>query len=131
MRTSLLLLAQSRSPPLDCGGVGGTLGISLPRGVFMFKRTRDLLTFANVCSFLALAIAISTGGAYAATTVFSTDIVDGEVKTPDLAADAVTSPKILDGGVKVTDINADAVTSNKINDGGVQTVDLADSAVDG
>jgi hypothetical protein len=97
----------------------------------MFKRTRDLLTFANVCSFVALAVALSTGGAYAANTVFSTDIVDGEVKTQDLAADAVTSPKILDGGVKVTDINADAVTSNKINDGGVQTVDLADGGVTG
>jgi hypothetical protein len=93
------------------------------------KRLRRALTFANVCSFLALAIAISTGGAYAANTVFSTDIVDGEVKTQDLAADSVTSPKILDGGVKVTDINTEAVTSNKINDGGVQTVDLADNSV--
>jgi hypothetical protein len=93
------------------------------------NRLRDALTFANVCSFLALAIAISTGSAYAANTVFSSDIVDGEVKTQDLAANAVTSPKILDGGVKVTDINADAVTSNKINDGAVQTADLADNSV--
>src|SRR6478672_4100875 len=131
MRTSLLLLAQSRSPPLDCGGLGGTLGISRPRGVFMFKRTRDLLTFANVCSFLALAVAISTGGAYAANTVFSTDIVNGEVKTQDLAANAVTSPKILDGGVKATDITNDAVSSNTISDGGVQTADLADGGVTG
>jgi hypothetical protein len=97
----------------------------------MFKRTRDLLTFANVCSFLALAVAISTGGAYAANTVFSTDIVNGEVKTPDLAASAVTSPKILDGGVKATDINNDSVSSNTISDGGVHTADLADGGVTG
>jgi hypothetical protein len=97
----------------------------------VFKRTRNLLTFANVCSFLALAVAISTGGAYAANTVFSTDIVDGEVKTPDLAAGAVTSPKILDGAVKVVDLNDGAVTSDKLSDGGVQTADLADGGVTG
>ena len=48
------------------------------------------LTFANVCSFLALLIALGTGSAYAANTVFSTDIVDGEVKTADLDNNAVT-----------------------------------------
>ncbi len=51
-------------------------------------------TFANVCSFIALVVALGTGGAYAANTVFSTDIVDGQVKTPDLAAGAVTATKV-------------------------------------
>jgi hypothetical protein len=93
------------------------------------KRLRRALTFANVCSFLALAIAISTGGAYAANTVFSTDIVDGEVKTQDLAADSVTSPKILDGGVKVTDLNDGAVTNGKLGDGAVTSSKIGDGAV--
>src|SRR6478672_8598336 len=129
MRTSLLLLAQSRSPPLDCGGLGGTLGISRPRGVFMFKRTRDLLTFANVCSFLALAVAISTGGAYAANTVFSTDIVNGEVKTPDLAASAVTSPKITDGGGQTADLADGGVTGQKVADSAVDGSKVADNSL--
>jgi len=125
----------------------------------MFKRTRDLLTFANVCSFLALAVAISTGGAYAANTVFSTDIVNGEVKTADLHASAVTSGKIApaavtsgkvddgtllgidladgtvtglelqDGTVQAVDLAGDAVTSSAILDGNILAADLADSAV--
>jgi hypothetical protein len=43
----------------------------------MFGRFCRSTTFANVCSLLALTIAIGTGGAYAAHTVFYTDIVDG------------------------------------------------------
>ena len=41
-------------------------------------------TFANVCSFLALTIALGTGTAYAANTVRSRDIVNGQVKAPDI-----------------------------------------------
>jgi hypothetical protein len=67
-------------------------------------RLRRGLTFANVCSFLALAIAISTGGAYAADTVFSTDIVDGEVKTPDIASSAVDSSKVATNSLTAVDI---------------------------
>ncbi|HEX8103975.1 MAG TPA: hypothetical protein VF533_15260 [Solirubrobacteraceae bacterium] len=55
---------------------------------------RRHLTFANVCSFIALTVALGTGGAYAANTVFSADIVDGEVKTADLGASAVTAAKV-------------------------------------
>ena len=47
--------------------------------------------------------------AYAANTVLSTDIKDGEVKTPDLANNAVTAAKIKDGEVKAAEIATDAV----------------------
>jgi hypothetical protein len=46
---------------------------------------------------------------FAANTVFSTDIKDGEVKTPDLANNAVTAAKIKDGEVKAAEIATDAV----------------------
>jgi len=52
------------------------------------------LNFANVCSALALVVALGTGGAYAANTVRSKDIVDGQVKTKDLKNNAVSSAKI-------------------------------------
>lgn len=52
--------------------------------------------------------------AYAANTVFSADIVDGEVKTPDLAANAVTAAKIKDNEVKAAEIAANAVGSSEI-----------------
>ena len=47
--------------------------------------------------------------AYAANTVFSTDIVDGQVMTVDLANNAVTAAKIKDGEVKAAEIATDAV----------------------
>jgi hypothetical protein len=88
-------------------------------------RLRRGLTFANVCSFLALTIAISTGGAYAANTVFSTDIVNGEVKTPDLATNAVTSTRILNGAVNMADIKAGAVTSSRVASDTLTASDIA------
>jgi hypothetical protein len=90
---------------------------------------RRHLTYANLMSTLAVFLVVGGGAAYAANTVFSTDIVDGQVKTQDLAADAVTSPKILDGGVKVTDINDGAVTSAKIGDGAVTNFKLGSGVV--
>lgn len=47
--------------------------------------------------------------AYAANTVFSADIVDGEVKTADLGGNSVTAGKIKDGEVKAAEIATDAV----------------------
>jgi hypothetical protein len=105
----------------------------------MFRRIRRGLTFANVCSFLALTIALGTGGAYAANTVFSTDIVDGEVKNPDLANYAVTSQKIIgnavtsgklhDGAVTAPKLAADAVDSTKVLDESLTSSDLAPDSV--
>jgi len=105
----------------------------------MASRIRRALTFANVCSFLALTIAMGTGGAYAADTVFSTDIVDGEVKTADIAGAAVTnsklgpnsigSGKILDAAIANADLGADAVDGSKILDATVAHADLANDSV--
>jgi hypothetical protein len=105
----------------------------------MLKRLRSRLTYANVASSLALLLALSTGTAYAANTVFSTDIVDGEVKTPDLAnlgvtnaklaANAVGTLKVIDGGITVADIGAGAVRGSELFDGSVDNPDLADNAV--
>ena len=50
----------------------------------------------NVCSFLALTIAMGTGGAYAADTVFSrpTSSTARKVKAADIAGAAVTNSKL-------------------------------------
>jgi hypothetical protein len=47
--------------------------------------------------------------AYAANTVSSIDIIDGQVKTADLAANAVTAAKVKDGEIKAAEIATDAV----------------------
>ena len=45
---------------------------------------RKHLSYANVMATLAFLIAVAGGTAYAANTVFSTDIVNGEVKSVDI-----------------------------------------------
>jgi len=49
---------------------------------------------------------------YAVPSIKSADIVDGEVKTADLANDAVTSPKIKNGEVKTEDLASGAIKLN-------------------
>jgi hypothetical protein len=66
--------------------------------------------------------------------VGSADIIDAEVKTPDLGASAVATGKIADGQVKSADIGggevrtadlgAGAVDSSKIADGQVRSADV-------
>ena len=95
----------------------------------MLAGLRTRLTFANVCSFLALLIALGTGSAYAANTVFSTDIVDGEVKVADLDNNAVTTGKIRNGHVGNLDLAADAVEGSKVLDTSIAHADLANDGV--
>jgi hypothetical protein len=106
---------------------------------------------AQWAGFLALFIVIAGGTAYAADTVFSSDIVDGEVKTADLATSSVRTQEIVNGQVANADLRGDAVDSSKVlndsltgldiqdeslnttklADGGINTSDLAISSVTG
>lgn len=67
--------------------------------------------------------------AYAANTIRSTDIVDGQVMTADLANNAVTSAKIKDGEVKTDDIAPSAIGSLRLKDNDVKAQDLAPDSV--
>jgi len=97
---------------------------------------------ANVVGYVALFLVVTGGTAQALgghNTVFSDDIVNGQVKTGDmaakgvtrgrLAADAVNSPKLLGGAVKVSDLGANAVTSDKILDQSITHFDIGHDAV--
>jgi hypothetical protein len=83
----------------------------------------------DVLAAVGFFVAVSTGGAYAANTVFSTDIVDGEVKTPDIASQAVTGPKLKASAVAASKLADNAVTSPKIIDDAVGAPDIATGAV--
>src|SRR3954466_10425196 len=97
------------------------------------------LTFSNVCSFMALTIALGTGGAYAANTIGSDDIIDesiqsvdiknGEVKGPDLLASSVNSNKIANGTVANVDLAPGAVDSTSVLDESLTSSDLATDSV--
>ena len=95
----------------------------------MLERITKHVTYANIVSTLALVVALGTGTAYAANTIGSSDIIDGAVKTADLANGAVTSAKIRDANVGAADLATGAVTSSKIRDANVGAVDLAANAV--
>ena len=60
----------------------------------MARQLRRGLTFANVCSFIALVVALGTGGAYAANTIGSDDIIDESIQSVD----------IMNGEVKIGDL---------------------------
>jgi hypothetical protein len=101
----------------------------------MRERLRSHLTYANVISTLALFLVLSSGVAYAANTVFSTDIVDGEVKTQDLALNSVNTGRIANGGVESVDLKDNAgvksadVVDDTATDGGLVSADIRNGEV--
>src|SRR5439155_20671185 len=105
----------------------------------MLKRLRSRLTYANLAASIALFLSLSTGAAYAANTVFSSDIVDGEVKTQDLANLGVTTPKIAafavgagklaTGSVNGAKLAANAVGTGKVLDETLTAADLGPNSV--
>jgi len=70
---------------------------------------------------LSLFLVVAGGTAFAANTVFSSDIVDGEVRNPDLADGAVGTGKLADG----------SVTSEKVQDETLKGRDVLDNALKG
>jgi hypothetical protein len=84
----------------------------------MLRKLRSRLTYANVMSTIAVFVAVGTGGAYAANTVFSTDIVDGEVKTADIG----------NGEVKSTDVKDESLTTFDVST--FLGVDIVDGSLD-
>ena len=95
----------------------------------------------DVMAALSLFLVIAGGSAYAANTVFSTDIVDGQVKSPDLAGAAVTNSKlgnnsvgtgkIMDGQVANADLAGNAVNGAKVLDNSLTGTDVLDNALKG
>lgn len=82
------------------------------------KFGRPRLSYANVASTLALVLATSTGGAYAAATIGSADI----------KKNAVQSKHIAGGAVQAGDLAGSAVNSAKVKDGTLTGADLAPMA---
>ena len=93
------------------------------------RRALTHLTYANVVSTAALIVALGAGTAYAANTVFSTDIVDGDVQHVDLNASAVEGDRIVDGSVAHADLNAAAVAGDRVADGSLTLADVSGADV--
>jgi hypothetical protein len=77
------------------------------------RKVRKHLTYANVMVTLLAFVVLAGGAAYAANTVFSRDIVDGEVKTADIGNNEVRSQDVRNdtlagGGLTGVDIKNDS-----------------------
>src|SRR5690348_12974746 len=102
----------------------------------MLGRLRSRMTYANVASTIAMVAALGTGGAYAANTVGSSDIIDesimssdvknGQITWDDLALNSVTSSRIKDESINSTDIVNGQVATADLADSSVATAKLAD-----
>ena len=86
---------------------------------------------ATVAAYLGLFVALATGGAYAANTVFSTDIVDGQVKTVDLANAAVATDKLANGAVTSDKVKDDALQGRDVLDNSLKGADIDESTLSG
>ena len=81
---------------------------------------------------LALFLALTGGTAYALdgqNTVFSDDIVNGEVKVADIGQGAVATDELANGQVKAADIGDGEVNSSEIANGQVLSADIATGEV--
>ena len=82
---------------------------------------------------LSLFLVLTGGVAYAANTVFSEDIVNGEVKSPDIGTNQVRSADVRDdslsgGGLFFTDLNPESVRSSEVANGTLKDEDVAQGA---
>jgi hypothetical protein len=90
----------------------------------MMRRIGEHLR-SNVVGYIALFLVLTSGTAYAlagSNTVYSDDIVNGEVKTPDVALDAITSNRIANGQVRSIDVLNGGLTGTDIQQGTLDQV---------
>jgi hypothetical protein len=104
----------------------------------MLRRLRPRSAYDLIALF-ALFAAIGTGGAYAADTIGSSDVIDesllsqdiknGEVKSADLADGSVGTSKIINGQVGTGDLAASSVTTGKVLNNTLTGTDIAESTL--
>jgi hypothetical protein len=75
----------------------------------------------TVVAYLALALALSTGTAYAANTIGSDDIID----------DSILSQDVHNGTLVSADIHKNAINSTRVADNSLTTADIAGTDVHG
>jgi hypothetical protein len=93
--------------------------------VSMLRKLRARMTYANVASTIALALAIGGGTAYAATRIGTKDIRYHAVTGSKLASNSVSASKVKSNSISSSDVRNNTITSSDVRDGGLQAVDFA------
>ena len=88
------------------------------------------LTYANVTATLAVVLVVAGGTAYAANTVFSADIVNGEVKTADIGNNQVLTADVRNGNLNDEDIAKTTLVNFVVNIGNVSAHHCVNTAID-
>jgi hypothetical protein len=95
------------------------------------RRLRPHLTYANIMVTL-LAIGALTGGvAYAANTIGSTDIINGQVKSVDIGNNQVQSVDVRDENLTSADLASSSVGFNELQANSVTGGEVIDGTLDG
>ena len=97
----------------------------------MFAWIKPHLTYANVMVTLLALGALTGGTAYAANTIFSDDIVDGQVKTADLAGGTVTVAKLADASVTGAKVKDATLSGPDVLDNSLKGADIDESTLSG
>src|SRR5262245_11300293 len=103
-------------------------------GRFMLARKLRKLVAQQWIGLIALFLVLATGTAYAlpgANTVFSDDIVDGQVTAADIGSGAVASDEIKNGTIVGGDVASNTLGGNKITDASLAGVDVRDGGLTG
>ncbi len=88
---------------------------------------RERLTYANVMASIACSPRSRDGTAYAANTVGSGDIVDGEVKSADIGNNEIGSADVKDGSLNTFDVHS--FLGEDVVDGTLTGADLQDNSI--
>jgi hypothetical protein len=99
----------------------------------MLRKLFGRLTYANVMSTIAVFGVLAGGTAYAANTVFSTDIVDGQVKSVDVGDNEIGSADVKDNSINTFDVHSflgvdvvdETLTGADIGNGSLKDEDIA------
>jgi hypothetical protein len=97
--------------------------------VSMLRKLRPRLTYANVVSTIALALAIGGGTAYAATKIGTKNIRYHAVTGSKLASNAVTASKVKNSALSSWDIRNNSIRSDDIRTGTLQASDFAPNQI--
>ncbi len=93
------------------------------------RKLRSRLTYANVMATLAFFIAVAGGTAYAANTIFSSDIVNGEVKSVDIGNGEVTAADLASDSVNGGKLRADSTASRHVVNNSLKSEDVLDGSI--
>jgi hypothetical protein len=100
----------------------------------MFSTRIRTLVRQQWAGLIALFLVLSGGSAYAldgSNTVFSDDIVDGQVKEADVGQGAVASPEVKNDSIVAGDVAPNSLTSPRIADGSLTGTDVANNSLKG